>query len=180
MVDQYPDLAITDYARIGRGLMLFQDGQRSQVPPGRRDPAAAVKPSHLEVSPYSSTVANFLDGSVVVLDSHVWIHCLLIINGIQAILELEDLDFSFKGSAELSAAITAALYSERPGLLQRAEAEWRIVDSFDRRYYDPKWVRHSLCSHSQRLAMASCTCTGSRNIPLTSACGLLVLCPGRV
>jgi len=87
IVDQYPDLAITDYARIGRGLLLFQDGQRSQ-----------------------------------------------------AILELEDLDFTFKGSAELSAAISAALYSERPALLQRSEAEWRIVDSFDRRYYDPKWV----------------------------------------
>lgn len=31
IVDQYPDLAITDYARLDRALMLFQNGNRSRV-----------------------------------------------------------------------------------------------------------------------------------------------------
>eukprot|EP00873_Tetraselmis_striata_P043508 jgi/Tetstr1/463772/TSEL_008588.t1 len=88
IVDQYPDLAITDYARLDRALMLFQNGNRSR-----------------------------------------------------AILELEDLEFSFKGSAELSAAVAAALYSERPQLLSRAENEWRIVEAFDKRYYDLEYVK---------------------------------------
>lgn len=87
-MDKYPDFAITDYARLDRALLLFQNGNRSR-----------------------------------------------------AILELEDLEFTEKGSAELSAAVAAALYSERPQLLSRAESEWRIVEAFDRRYYDLDWVR---------------------------------------
>ena len=59
----------------------------------------------------------------------------------QAILELEDLNFTFKGSAELAASLAACLHSERPGLSQLSENEWRIVDSFDRRYYNVEWVR---------------------------------------
>lgn len=72
----------------------------------------------------------------------------------QAILELEDLEFSFKGSAELSAAVAAALYSERPQLLSRAENEWRIVEAFDKRYYDLEYVRP-----------ATRVCSGAVSVP---------------
>jgi hypothetical protein len=31
IVDKYPDFAITDYARLDRALLLFQNGNRSRV-----------------------------------------------------------------------------------------------------------------------------------------------------
>eukprot|EP00951_Prasinocladus_malaysianus_P013384 scaffold101032_cov36-Prasinocladus_malaysianus.AAC.1 len=59
----------------------------------------------------------------------------------QALLELEDLEFSFKGSAELAAALSATIYTEHPNLLAKAESEWRLVEAFDARYNDLTWVR---------------------------------------
>ena len=84
---KYPDLAITNYARINRALLLYQTGSKSQ-----------------------------------------------------AILELEDLEASLRGYAEVHAALAAIIYSERPHEISYAEEQFDLASEFDKRYMDVEWV----------------------------------------
>lgn len=88
MVQEFPDLALSAYARVGRAMLLYQIGRTSD-----------------------------------------------------AILALEAEASALVGSAEIHAALAALLYSERPNLVFRAEQEWEIACSFDRRYSDLAFVR---------------------------------------
>ncbi|KAG2424210.1 hypothetical protein HXX76_014742 [Chlamydomonas incerta] len=56
------------------------------------------------------------------------------------LLALEDEEAALRGAAEVHAALAALLYTERPSLALRAEEEWAIASSFDKRYSDPAWV----------------------------------------
>ncbi|KAF5833359.1 hypothetical protein DUNSADRAFT_10400 [Dunaliella salina] len=85
---RYGDLALAEYAKIGRSLCLYQVGRASD-----------------------------------------------------AILLLEDEEVTFRGSAQVHAALAALLYAERPSLAFRAEEEWDISQEFDKRYTDVEWVR---------------------------------------
>lgn len=87
IVRQYPDLAITNYAKIGRALLLYQTGSKSQ-----------------------------------------------------AILELEDLEVSLRGYAEVHAALASIIYNERPREVSYAEEQFDLASEFDSRYGDLKWV----------------------------------------
>ncbi|KAG2430320.1 hypothetical protein HYH02_013797 [Chlamydomonas schloesseri] len=57
-----------------------------------------------------------------------------------SLLALEDEEAALRGAAEVHAALAALLYTERPSLALRAEEEWAIASSFDKRYSDPAWV----------------------------------------
>lgn len=57
-----------------------------------------------------------------------------------AILQLEDLEVTLRGYAEVHAALAAVLYVERPSLLQSAETQWEIAMEFNRQFSDPQWV----------------------------------------
>ncbi|KAG2430318.1 hypothetical protein HYH02_013795 [Chlamydomonas schloesseri] len=57
-----------------------------------------------------------------------------------SLLALEDEEAALRGAAEVHAALAALLYTERPSLAPRAEEEWAIASSFDKRYSDPAWV----------------------------------------
>ncbi len=57
-----------------------------------------------------------------------------------AILELEDEEVAFRGSAEVHAALAAMLYAERPQQRLRAEQQWDVAAEFDSRYSDSAWV----------------------------------------
>ncbi|PNW89022.1 hypothetical protein CHLRE_01g055151v5 [Chlamydomonas reinhardtii] len=57
-----------------------------------------------------------------------------------SLLALEDEEVALRGAAEVHAALAALLYVERPSLALRAEEEWAIACSFDKRYSDPAWV----------------------------------------
>lgn len=59
----------------------------------------------------------------------------------ESILELEDEEVGFKGSAEVHAALAAVLYTERPSQRLRAEQQWDVAVEFDSRYVDTTWVR---------------------------------------
>lgn len=87
IVDDFPDLAITNYARIRRALLLHQTGQTRE-----------------------------------------------------AILELEGLESSLRGSAEVHTALAAVLYADDHSKLLRAETQFDLGADFDRRYADLKWV----------------------------------------
>ena len=87
VVRQYPELAITNYARINRALLLYQTGSKSQ-----------------------------------------------------AILELEDLEASLRGFAEVHAALAAIIYNERPYEIAYAEEQFDLASDFDKRYLDVEWV----------------------------------------
>ena len=87
IVDDFPDLAITNYARIRRALLLHQTGQTRE-----------------------------------------------------AILELEGLESSLRGSAEVHTALAAVLYADDHSKLPRAETQFDLGADFDRRYEDPNWV----------------------------------------
>ena len=88
IVKQFPDLAISNYARIGRALMLYQTGNPSE-----------------------------------------------------AILELQDLESSLRGYAEVHAAIASIIYTERPSEISYAEQQFDLASEFDSRYLDVEWVR---------------------------------------
>ena len=83
----YPDLAVTEYARLHRALLLYQ--------------------------------LEDVRGSL---------------------LELDDLEVSLRGLAEVHAALAALLYVERPLQLSRAEEQWELATAFDKRYNDTQWV----------------------------------------
>lgn len=90
IVRDYPDFATTEYARLARGLMLYQVGRTSD-----------------------------------------------------AILQLEDLEVTLRGYAEVHAALASMLWVEhvkRPALLQAAETQWEIAMEFNTRFSDPQWV----------------------------------------
>jgi hypothetical protein len=57
------------------------------------------------------------------------------------IVELEDEEVAFRGSAEVHAALASVLYAERPGRIALAEQQWDIATEFDTRYQDINWVR---------------------------------------
>lgn len=84
---RFPELALTNYARIARALLLFQFGSRSQ-----------------------------------------------------AILELEDLEASLRGLAEVHAALACMIYAEKPREVSYAEEQWDLASEFDTRYSDVQWV----------------------------------------
>ena len=46
-------------------------------------------------------------------------------------------------SAEVHAALAAAIYRHKPAQLARAEQEWDVCQEFDRRFGDVEWVRRS-------------------------------------
>ncbi len=58
----------------------------------------------------------------------------------ECIVELEDEEVGFRGSAEVSAALAAVLYTERPQQRLRAEQQWEVAAEFDGRYSSPEWV----------------------------------------
>lgn len=84
---KYPGLAITNYARIGRALLLYQIGNTSE-----------------------------------------------------SILELEDLEASLRGFAEVHAALASIIYTERPSEISYAEEQFDLASEFDSRYLDVQWV----------------------------------------
>ena len=84
---RFPDLAISNYARLGRAFMLYQTGNASE-----------------------------------------------------AILELEDLEVSLRGLAEVHAALASIVYSERPNEIAYAEQQFDLASEFDGRYMDVEWV----------------------------------------
>jgi len=57
-----------------------------------------------------------------------------------AIAQLEDEEVSLSGSAEVSAALAAMLWTERPGQRERAESLWEASQEFDKRFSDVEWV----------------------------------------
>lgn len=57
-----------------------------------------------------------------------------------AIAQLEDEEVSLAGSAEVSAALAAMLWTERPGQRERAESLWEASQEFDKRFSDVEWV----------------------------------------
>ena len=87
IAQRFPGLAISNYARVGRALMLYQTGNASE-----------------------------------------------------AILELQDLEASLRGYAEVHAALARILYSERPSEISYAEEQFDLASEFDGRYVDVKWV----------------------------------------
>lgn len=87
IVKQFPGLAITNYARIERALMLYQVGNVSE-----------------------------------------------------SILELQDLEASLRGLAEVHAALASIIYAERPSEVSYAEQQFDLASEFDSRYLDVKWV----------------------------------------
>ena len=52
-------------------------------------------------------------------------------------------DCRMRRSAEVHAALAAAIYRHRPAQLARAEQEWDVCQEFDRRFGDVDWVRRS-------------------------------------
>ena len=54
--------------------------------------------------------------------------------------QLEDLEVSLRGYAEVHAALASMLYVERPALLDYAEQQWAIAMDFSRNFADPQWV----------------------------------------
>lgn len=58
----------------------------------------------------------------------------------QAILELEDLESSLRGYAEVHAAIASMIYNERPSEISYAEEQFDLASEFDKRYMDVEWV----------------------------------------
>lgn len=87
VVQQFPEFATTEYARLARGLMLYQLGRTSD-----------------------------------------------------AILQLEDVEVTLRGYAEVHAALAAMLWVERPILRQAAETQWEIAMEFNQRFADAQWV----------------------------------------
>jgi tetratricopeptide (TPR) repeat protein len=59
----------------------------------------------------------------------------------ETIMQLEDEEVALRGDAQVHAALAAVLYTERPRQVGRAEQQWSIATSFDRRYSDVGWVR---------------------------------------
>ena len=57
------------------------------------------------------------------------------------IVELEDEEVAFRGSAEVHAALASVLYAERPERIALAEQQWDIATEFDTRYQDIDWVK---------------------------------------
>lgn len=90
IVSSYPDLAISEYARLRKALMLYQVGKISD-----------------------------------------------------AILVLDDEEVALRGYAEVHAALASILYTERPSQVGRAEEQWDLAMSFDKRYADPGWVERN-------------------------------------
>ncbi|KAI7841317.1 hypothetical protein COHA_004936 [Chlorella ohadii] len=88
VVQQFPDFATTEYARLSRALMLYQLGKVSD-----------------------------------------------------AILQLQDLEVSLRGYAEVHAALASILYVERPALLEVAEQQWEIAMEFNQQFADAAWVQ---------------------------------------
>jgi len=58
------------------------------------------------------------------------------------LVELEDEEVAFRGSAEVHAALASVLYAERPERIALAEQQWDIATEFDTRYQDINWVKH--------------------------------------
>ncbi len=54
---------------------------------------------------------------------------------------VQDEEAVLRGAAEVHAALAALLYTERPSLRLRAEEEWTLANTFDKRYSDVEWVR---------------------------------------
>lgn len=61
-------------------------------------------------------------------------------NASDAILELEDLEVSLRGLAEVHAALASIVYSERPTEISYAEQQFDLASEFDGRYLDVGWV----------------------------------------
>ena len=55
-------------------------------------------------------------------------------------LELEDLEASLRGFAEVHAALAAIIYNERPYEVAYAEEQFDLASEFDKRYLDISWV----------------------------------------
>jgi len=58
----------------------------------------------------------------------------------RCIVQLEDEEVAFRGSAEVHAALASVLYVEKPGRILDAEQQWDIATEFDTRYGDVGWV----------------------------------------
>ena len=89
-MQSYPDLAVTEYARLHRALLLYEVGDVRR-----------------------------------------------------SLLELDDLEVSLRGFPEVHAALASLLYIERPLQISRAESQWDLATSFDRRYADLAWVQRT-------------------------------------
>ena len=61
-------------------------------------------------------------------------------NTSEAILELEDLESSLRGFAEVHAALASIIYAERPSEILYAEEQFDLASEFDSRYSDVNWV----------------------------------------
>lgn len=61
-------------------------------------------------------------------------------NSSEAILELEDLEVSLRGYAEVHAALASIVYAERPSEISYAEQQFDLASEFDNRYLDIDWV----------------------------------------
>lgn len=58
----------------------------------------------------------------------------------EAILELQDLEASLRGFAEVHAALASIIYSERPAEIAYAEQQFDLASEFDGHYLDIDWV----------------------------------------
>ena len=58
----------------------------------------------------------------------------------EAILELQDLEASLRGFAEVHAALASIIYAERPSEISYAEQQFDLASEFDGRYQDLRWV----------------------------------------
>ena len=133
IVHRFPDLAITEYARIHRAIFLYQTGNASRAILELEDEEvnmrglaeAGLHPRLLQKQLFVDYAAYMMFVPLGAADTiFPWAGRSLLIMRMQ-----------------VHAALACILHAERPREVWRAESQWEIASEFDTRFGDVQWVQ---------------------------------------